>query len=275
MTEGPTRRASPAFILARFKRPLYTPRAAAAYDAEGCLRAVWNDETRSFEIVLEFWQDNRAYLEDLRKILFDGIPSEPIRQRPIQEALRPGLYIHLHSELPYFCLQFKEESVREACALFRPFMQIGYAWLRTSCIVVILPRPPTFLHCSWCRAAEADAALAYLAAKDAQNTGAAERALLELMNLNVGGQLQPLHAHQLPSQQEFDAWTDQQARIYVAAYSEHAGIVHLKQTLLANQLFDVQVLHCHAASCIHGLLAAHHADGSGWKNAGFIIARRG
>ena len=61
------------------------------------------------------------------------------------------------------------------------------------------------------------------------------------MNLNVGGQFQPLLARQLPSQQEFDAWTDQQARMYVAAYFDHAGTAHLKQTLLANQLFDAQV----------------------------------
>lgn len=61
------------------------------------------------------------------------------------------------------------------------------------------------------------------------------------MNLNVGSQFQPLLARQLPSQQEFDAWTDQQARLYGAAYFDHASTAHLKQTLLANQLFDAQM----------------------------------
>lgn len=132
----PERRGStPTFILERFKRPLGAPRVAGSYDSEGCLRAVWNDETQSFEIVLEFWSDRSAYLDNLRDIFFDGIPSQPIMQRPVQEALRPGLWILNHSQLdssPYYCLQFKEKSVRDACALFKPFMQIGYAWLCTS-----------------------------------------------------------------------------------------------------------------------------------------------
>ena len=156
---------------------------------------------------LTFWHHNRTFLKHLRDITFAGISCR-IMQPSRCEARCLGVYSRA---FPTYCLLFKEDAVRAACSIFRPWLQkrygqrhrhqlLSHSLLSCACT----PRQCTNPRFSGRSPILVGAALEYINAKEQLDIKAAKRALRFLWQFNDASKRHPLLPHELAPQEQLD-----------------------------------------------------------------------